>query len=50
MKKLYIILCAVLALALSCQNNRDNNLTEAHIYIVNTYFSNIFEFVISGEK
>ena len=36
MKKLYIILCAVLALAVSCQNNRDNNLTEAHIYIVNS--------------
>ena len=36
MKKLYIILCVALALTLSCQNNRDNNLTEAHIYIVNS--------------
>lgn len=49
MKKLYIILCAVLALALSCQNNRDNNLTEAHIYIVNSGLQSVEFYDLDAE-
>lgn len=49
MKKLYIILCAVLALGVSCQNNRDNNLTEAHIYIVNSGLQSVEFYDLDSE-
>ncbi|MBQ5635239.1 MAG: chitobiase, partial [Alistipes sp.] len=36
MKKLYIAACAALLVgATACENNRDANLTEAYVYIVN---------------
>ncbi|MBQ9138013.1 MAG: DUF1735 domain-containing protein [Alistipes sp.] len=39
MKKIFIALCALLALG-ACQNNREDNLTPAHIYIVNSGLQN----------